>query len=569
GNSPVKGASNPLLTLVEYSDFECPYCSKAANSLNALAKDYGKYVRFVFKHYPLSFHKKAELAAQAAMAAHAQGKFWAYHDKLFANQRKLDQANLERYAQELGLQMMRFRSALRTKKYQAAVKAEMAQGAQVGVQGTPTFFLEGKRLSGSTYKDIAKALNKALVKKGIPRSKLPSLTQIPIEGAPAKGANKPLLTVVEFSDFECPFCSKAAKALTYLAKDYKKYVRFVFKHYPLSFHKKAHLASQAAMAAHAQDKFWAYHDKLFANQRQLERTDLERYAQELNLDMKRFRKALDSGKYRSAVDQDMSAGTRFGVSGTPSFFVNNRRVSKATYGALSRKLNRMLMAKGVPEADLPKAIIPIEGSPAKGAKKPLVTVVEFSDFECPFCSKAAQSLSRLAKEYGKEVRFVFKQYPLSFHKKAHLAAQAAMVAHAQGKFWAYHDKLFANQRQLGRADLERYAQEVGMNVVYLQQALDTQMYKDAVDREMAQGDKFGVRGTPSFFVQNRIVSSAKYEDLKKAIDDALLIARQQHQERSRAPTKKSDTKPKTPPQMRCAPGQKASQGQCIAPKAQH
>ncbi len=522
GNSAWKGAETPLATVVEFSDFECPYCSRAASTLSALAADYKKYVRFVFKHYPLSFHKNAHLASQASIAAQEQGKFWEYHDKLFANQRNLLRADLERYAQEIGLDMDQFKKALDSGIYKGRVDLEMAEGTRIGVSGTPSFFVEGKKATGVDYKALSQTLNEILSKKGVPTSELPSATEIPLRNSAWKGAKQPLATVVEFSDFECPYCSRAANTLKQLEKTYGRYVRFVFKHYPLSFHKNAHLASQASIAARAQGKFWEYHDKLFANQRNLLRTDLDRYAQEIGLDMDRFRKDLDSGRYKEEVDADMSLAGRFGVGGTPSFYVNNEASQGASFGDIAKKLNDILIAKGVKASELPDfSNIPTQGSAWKGAEKARVEVVEFSDFECPFCSKAALTLQKLATEYKDRVRFVFKHYPLSFHKNAHLASQAAMVAQEQGKFWEYHDKLFANYSKLQRADLERYAQEVGMNVLHLQQSLDSGVYKEAVDKDMEIGERFGVSGTPTFFVNNTRIKSPTYEDLKAAIEAAL------------------------------------------------
>src|SRR5690606_23929112 len=101
---------------------------------------YGDKVRFVFRHFPLSFHKDAGPAAEASMAANAQGKFWEYHDKLFANQQKLDGDSLTTYAQEAGLDMAKFKASMDSKEFAPAVKADLAMGEDVAVEGTPTMF---------------------------------------------------------------------------------------------------------------------------------------------------------------------------------------------------------------------------------------------------------------------------------------------------------------------------------------------------------------------------------------------------------------------------------------------
>ena len=147
---------------------------------------------------------------------------------------------------------------------------------------------------------------------------------------PEYGPADATVTVVEFSDFQCPYCSLAANALTELKPKYGDKVRFVFRQFPLSFHQQAHLAAQASLAANAQGKFWEFHDKLFANQKALERADLEKYAEEIGLDMDQFRKDLDDGTYAKTVDADMALGTEVFVSGTPTMFINGARVANAT-----------------------------------------------------------------------------------------------------------------------------------------------------------------------------------------------------------------------------------------------
>jgi len=111
-----------------------------------------------------------------------------------------------------------------------------------------------------------------------------------------------------------------------MVKKYKGKVRVVFKHFPLSFHKQAHLAAQASMAAHAQGKFWAFHDKLFANQQKLKRKQLNSYAKALKLDMKKFNAALDKKKYKKIVDNYLDEGKVDKVGGTPTTFINGRKV---------------------------------------------------------------------------------------------------------------------------------------------------------------------------------------------------------------------------------------------------
>ena len=165
----------------------------------------------------------------------------------------------------------------------------------------------------------------------------------------------------------------------------------------------------------------------------------------------------------------------------------------------------------------------VEGdAPAFGPKDAKVTIVEFSDFECPFCSRAAEATHKIKEKYGDKVRFVFRQFPLSFHSHAHLAAEASLAANAQGKFWEYHDKLFANQKGLERDKLEGYAKELGLDLAKFKKALDDKSHSAAVDAELKLGEEVAVDGTPTMFLNGaRVANPTDFDALSKDIDKAL------------------------------------------------
>lgn len=149
--------------------------------------------------------------------------------------------------------------------------------------------------------------------------------EIDVAGAPSRGSPMAPVTIVEFSDFECPYCGRAHPILQQVLRDYEGRVRVVFKQFPLSAHPHAMPAARAAVAAGNQDHFWEMHDLLFEHQRQLEEEDLERYAEQLGLDMDRFREDMQSAETQQRVEADKQQGQRLGVEGTPTFFVNGRR----------------------------------------------------------------------------------------------------------------------------------------------------------------------------------------------------------------------------------------------------
>ena len=144
---PAKGKEK--VELVVFEDFECPFCAKHAPNLKIFQNRFPDKVRLVFKHFPLnSIHPNAQLASEAALAAHAEGKFWEMHDKLYANQKALTKDDLIRYATELGLNMTKFRTALETRQYKSTVEQDARHGQLVGIRSTPTVLLNGRQYQG-------------------------------------------------------------------------------------------------------------------------------------------------------------------------------------------------------------------------------------------------------------------------------------------------------------------------------------------------------------------------------------------------------------------------------------
>ena len=146
---PVRGAASAKVTIVEFSDFQCPYCAKATGEVKQILNKYPQDVRFIFKQFPLDIHSQAAVAAEASLAAQAQGKFWEMHDKLYENFRSISRVRILAWAKELGLDVTRFTKDLDSHKYLARVTAEEKQGEDAGVAGTPTFYINGKKLNSS------------------------------------------------------------------------------------------------------------------------------------------------------------------------------------------------------------------------------------------------------------------------------------------------------------------------------------------------------------------------------------------------------------------------------------
>jgi protein-disulfide isomerase len=149
GDAPVKGPANAPITIVEFSDFECPYCARGASTVEEVLKAYPDKVKVAFKNLPLPFHKNADPAARAALAAGKQGKFWEMHDLLFENQRGLNQAYYEASAKKLGLDMAKFKADMESEAIKKQVKDDAALAKKVGISGTPGFSVNGVLVKGA------------------------------------------------------------------------------------------------------------------------------------------------------------------------------------------------------------------------------------------------------------------------------------------------------------------------------------------------------------------------------------------------------------------------------------
>ena len=163
GKDHAEGSENAQVTLVEYGDYECPYCGEAYKIVKKIQEQMGEKLRFVFRNFPLAqSHPHAMHAAEAAEIAAENGKFWEMHDALYENQNALDDASLKSYAKEIGLNAGKFSEDLESGKFEEKVQADFMSGVESGVNGTPTFFINGARHNGSfDYENLLEALENA------------------------------------------------------------------------------------------------------------------------------------------------------------------------------------------------------------------------------------------------------------------------------------------------------------------------------------------------------------------------------------------------------------------------
>jgi len=371
GDSPVQGPKDAPVTMVIFSDFQCPYCKRVEESLKKVRETYGDKVRVVWKNEPLPFHPRANPAATLALEARAQKgsdkAFWDAHQKLFDSSPKLEDQDLENVAKELGLNVEKVKEAIKTKKYDKQINADMDLADDLQASGTPHFFINGRRLVGAQpYEKFSKMIDEEVKKaddlkaKGIPASRIydeitkdgkgppePEKKQVAVPtSAPAKGAANAKVTMQIFSDFQCPFCKRVEDTVKEVEKNYSDKVKIIWRNVPLPMHPDAPLAAEAGMEGFKQKGskgFWDMHGKMFQNQQALKREDLEKYAQEIGLDMAKFKAALDNRTHKPSVEADAKAAQDAGISGTPAFVINGYFISGAQpYPKFKKLIERAL-----------------------------------------------------------------------------------------------------------------------------------------------------------------------------------------------------------------------------------
>ena len=170
-----------------------------------------------------------------------------------------------------------------------------------------------------------------------------------------------------------------------------------------------------------------------------------------------------------------------------------------------------------------RAKVSIDAAPFKGPATAPVTIVKFEDFHCPFCKKAQETAAQLMARFGNKVKLVHRDFPIdSLHPQARKAHEAARCANEQGKFWQYHDLLYANAPKASPEDLKTYAKEASLNLFNFEQCLTSGKYKGAVQKDVDEGTRLGVNGTPSFFIDGRFLSGAQpLETFVSMVNDEL------------------------------------------------
>jgi len=355
GDSPTRGPADAPVTIVMFSDFECRFCDEAFATIAALEQEYAGQIRFVYKSLPLDTHQHALLAALVGHSAQSQGKFWEFHDLVFSG-RGIDPATIQRYAAEVGLDVDRVEREVETLVHASAVRNDLRVAKRLKLRSTPVFFINGRMLPGARPSHIFRhmidqelSLAERLADQGVSPAQLydhtikwgytalvyendrPELDDdtvypVPIAGSPSRGPADAPITIVAFTDFQCPFCFRGHATMEELRALYGDQIRFVFKHFPLPGHPIGALASRASYAALAAGQFWEFHDAVLALGSRYDGRDLLGIGAKLGISQIALEAAMTTESNDAAIQADLDLGVRLGITGTPAYFINGRPI---------------------------------------------------------------------------------------------------------------------------------------------------------------------------------------------------------------------------------------------------
>lgn len=570
---PYRGDPNATIVIKEYSDFQCPFCSRFYNDTlpeiekNQLAT--GGAV-LVFYDFPLSnIHPQAIAAANAGRCAGEQGApaFWSMHDALFENLDQWSNSNANTvfvgFADENGLDTTSFEACLEAGKYEEAIQADLDSGVSQGISGTPSFLINGQLLVGAQPLAVFEAAIDTIDEGGTIASNdrqiepsqppaAPTPAAISDEFASAMGDPQAPVTIVEFTDYQCPYCARhSLDTMPDIVREMVDAGRvyYILKDLPLDqLHPDARSAAVAARCAGEQEMYWEMHDIIFENQEEwagqgTAANDLYiEYAAKLSLDEEAYKACLASGRGEQAVEANASEARSLGVSGTPFFFVDGYPLSGARpfehfqiaielaeEGRLAEAFTPPEQPQQPQQPTVPLEV-PIGNAYTIGDPEAPITIVEYTDFQCPFCGRHyQQTYPQIVEQYVDTgiVRYVFKDFPLNnIHPEAAKAAEAARCAGDQAAYLAMHDILFERQNEWSGKDpieiFNGYAEEIGLDGGIFEQCLSNGTYASAVDADLQEGIDLGVTGTPAFFINGYPVSGAQpFTLFEQAIEQLL------------------------------------------------
>lgn len=579
------GENKALVTVVAFLDFECRFCAQGFDTLLQLQKKYSaSQLRIVVKHLPLEAHKSAVPAAIVGQVVqdHAGSKgFFQFAKLAFDGQAEISFETLADWAHKAGVDVDTYNQSVSDPVVLQRIIQDVNLARRIGIEATPTFFVNGKLIDGAQepayfeqvidaelvhmrgsagdwakryQRRVSEHMSVSLVKTLLEQD--PYDYRVPIDGSPIRGLDTAPVTMVVFSDYECPFCKRGDATVDQVIAQYGDKIRVAFKQLPLPFHESARPAALLASAVQLKSgdsAFFNLSHELFAKSPELGRSTLNELGLRYGLSQKEITATLD-GHNVAAVERltkDSYLAEDVLATGTPHFFINGKRLSGARpiehFSALiEHELERAeeLIKQGIPAADVydqlqkdarapgaPKRIeqvLPVEGRPSKGPAAAPVVIHLFSDFECPYCRLFEQNLASLHELFPDQLRIVWHDFPLPFHEQALPLARAAHAAYrisGNTGFWNVHGAIFALDKESPRLtddDLHEEVKRLNLDWTKVHDAMKTASADAEIlsDQELAQS--LGIRGTPACVIGDYLLTGAKpLEHLSRVVQMVL------------------------------------------------
>lgn len=395
----------------------------------------------------------------------------------------------------------------------------------------------------------------------------------------AIGGEQPLVTIVLWSDYACAPCGRTWAVMKNLVDHYGDDIRVVFRAGTVPGFQHGERAAEAAFAAGGQDKFWDMHWRLFEYPDDFSQPVLRKHAEAIGLDVPQFMDDLETGRFAAPRIRHRRQATELGLSPLPAAFCNGLFVlgfkDEAGWRALiDREIStaRRMMQEGIARADIyaefmrtakrgrvddndeakrlqaerkaaadaaepaklaspafdQRYAVPT-GAPGYGPVDAPVVLVEFIDYQCPYCRKAQdQVIPKLREQYGDDLRIEIRQLPLEIHPAAAAAARAVLTAAEQGKFVEFHERLLAGDSgALGFATFVQTAEQLDLDVEGFKREFQTRAVGDKLAEDVLLARRLGIQGTPGFFVNGRYIDGVRdVATYSRMIDEELARAKQ-------------------------------------------
>ena len=503
---PMQGSPDAPVTIVEFSDFECAYCSQLSPIINQLLAVFDNKLKVVFRHFPLPVHRHAQKAHEAAECAGTQGKFWEYRDLLFENFDKLKKEELIAYAQKLDLDLEKFKRDLDSGKFADRVHQDIREGHRLGVHSTPSLFVNSRPIklrSKDHFSELSRRITLELQGQQsgqIVRDDSGKRIYAKFEGG-----------MVTEDDFEDDYFYSEAKQIYDLKI---KQIREIFK--PVVLQEAAKNAGTSIDSlflrtidatpsdVQVEEQFDLLHSTMLKNPRlallpdEIRENEILRMMKIDPIEGKTFRERLWPVAERIA---------------------RNKKFENEKEKFILKLVDEAKIEIYFDPPEVPIYNLSNEGLPSIGAQNAPFTIVVFSDFQCPYSAQAGRVLNRLLANYSETVRLVFRHFPLPFHENAQKAHEASECAREQGKFWEYHDILYAKQDALEPSHLKQYATDLGLDSVQFNQCLDTGKYMSKIEADLEKASILNVRGTPAFYINGKLTDVWEYEEFEWFVTD--------------------------------------------------